>query len=412
MAHRRYVQKKSPASVRGMLGHVPKPTLEAVRASNGPVVWIHAVSVGETIAARPLFKALRDRLPTATLILSNTTDGGHEVARGLLEKQEVDGLLFFPLDLPLTAKRTLKAVQPSALLFVETELWPNLLHQARKRNIATFLVNGRVSENLLASAPRLGPLWHWIVANMQAFLMRNEGDAQRLETLGVPRDQIFAMGDVKLEAPTQDPQQTRATWRSRLGLADSDLLWVAGSTHPGEEVLLLEAFQALGGPSNNLKLALAPRHIHRAQEVAELIREAGLVPRKRSEGAALAQGEVFLLDTVGELSQFYAAGDIAFVGGSLIERGGHNMLEPVIMGVPVLFGPHIMNFRAAGELVQGHHLGQIVKSVAELEAAVLAMVSRDEASRLLFASRVQTAMAPHRGAASRVADHVAKALKL
>ncbi len=425
--HRRFVRGKSAASYRGQWGHIT-PRMRAFGRGDGPKIWLHAVSVGETMAARPLARALRTRMPDAKIVLSSTTDTGHEVARSAVQAGEADLAIYFPLDLPFVVRRVLNALRPNAIGFVETELWPNLLHLARRRGIATFQLNGRVSDNLLKSAPRLGPLWKWMIGNIGQFQMRGEGDAARLRLLGVGENKIVVVGDVKLEAPPVSSDELRNKWRGELGLGDADRLLICGSTHAGEEAMILAAADAL---PRDWRVAIAPRHIERTDEVVALVEARGWKVARRSRGDELVApnrtpasnrdssesesleadarpttSTIYLLDTVGELADFYAAGDIAFVGGSLISRGGHNVLEPVLRGAPVFFGPHMMNFRAAAELVINNELGAQIEDGGALIAAAkqwMATGNRDE-----FAARVEAALSSHRGAAARAAQLVAQ----
>jgi 3-deoxy-D-manno-octulosonic-acid transferase len=405
--HRRYVQKKSSASFRAQWGHLT-PQMRRFGRGKGPRIWLHAVSVGETMAAKPIARALKDEIPGLQIALSSTTDNGHELAQGLLKNGEVDCIFYFPLDLAPVQSRVLTALCPHAICFVETELWPNLLHLAHQKGIPTFLINGRVSDNLLKTAPKLSPLWKWMSGNMSVFLMRGETDAERLRSLGVAPAKIRVTGDVKLEAPPVSSESLRELWRERLGLTDEPLL-VAGSTHPGEEEMLLRTYAEALKQFPSLKLAIAPRHINRADEVAGLIEQAGFSAVRRSSDASVAANSVYLLDTVGELSDFYACGDIAFVGGSLIPRGGHNVLEPILRGAPVLFGPHMMNFRAAAELVEKNRLGTPVLDESGLLPALTFWLQ--ESNRNDFSARVEEALAPHQGAAGRMAQQVAAAIR-
>jgi 3-deoxy-D-manno-octulosonic-acid transferase len=405
--HRRYVQKKSPASFRAQWGYVTPPMRRFGRAK-GPKIWLHAVSVGETMAAKPIARALKEEIPGVQIALSSTTDTGHELAQGLLKNGEVDCIFYFPLDLAPVQWRVLTALRPDAICFVETELWPNLLHLARQKSMSTFLVNGRVSDNLLKTAPKLGPLWKWMCGNMSRYLMRGEADAERLRSLGVPSASITVTGDVKLEAPPVSSESLRKLWRERLGLNDQPLL-IAGSTHAGEEEMLLRSYAEGQKLFPSLRLAIAPRHINRADEVALLAEQAGFSVVRRSSEKPLAANSIYLLDTVGELSDFYSCGDLAFVGGSLIPRGGHNVLEPILRGAPVVFGPYMMNFRAAAELVEKNELGTPLQDAAGLLPA-LTFWLQDE-NRAGFQQRVEEALAPHQGAAKRLAQQVAAAIR-
>jgi len=402
--YRRFGQGKSADSLNGQWG-VISPAMRDFGRSRNAKVWIHAVSVGECVAAKPIIAALKREMPDVFVALSTTTDTGRELAEKMLSQGEIELAFGFPLDVPFVVTRVLNALRPDAIGFVETELWPNLLHLARRRNIPTFLLNGRVSDNLLATAPKLGPLWKWMAGNVSRFLMRSEDDAARLRNLGVAPDKIEVVGDVKLEAPPVSSIELRAKWREALGLTNETLL-IAGSTHDGEETRLLRAFATLREQFPDLRLALAPRHMERCPEVAAIIESAGLKAARRSLGEKPDERSVFLLDTVGELADFYAAGDLAFVGGTLIERGGHNLLEPVLRSVPVVFGPSVNNFRAQSQLLLASGLG-VRTSGEELESTLRACLQNPMED---FQARVEAVLEPHRGAANRMARLIAASI--
>ncbi|MDF2441482.1 MAG: 3-deoxy-D-manno-octulosonic-acid transferase [Abditibacteriota bacterium] len=419
---RRFGQGKSSASVRGLWGHVPREASRALKAENGaehsPVVWVHAVSVGETMAARAVARALKKQMPHAKIALSVTTDTGMDTALAAQRAGEVEAVFYYPIDAPLAIRRALNAIQPDAFLAIETELWPNFLSMAQSRGVRTFLVNGRVSDKLQRSAPRIAPLWRWMMANFDALLMRSSYDAERMNALNaglhVADAYVLAIGDVKLDLP--EPSEVgiavRAQWRQTLGIEEDALLWVCGSTHPGEEASVLRAYHELRTAFPTLRLLLAPRHIERTEEVQNVISDSGLSFVRRSQPQSTLQAArdaVILLDTVGELGQIYAAADVAFVGGSLIGRGGHNMIEPVLRGVPVTFGPHIANFREAAALVQSADVGRMVQNEAELTEATRHWLL-DEAGRNAIGQRVEDAFVAHRGASHRVAAVVAQTL--
>lgn len=402
--YRRFVQGKSPESLAGQWGRI-SPDMRAFGRLPNPKIWIHAVSVGETMAAKPILAALRAQIPGVKIALSSTTDAGRELAQTLLKNGEIDLSFGFPLDLPVAVVPVLNAIRPGAIGFVETELWPNLLSLAQSRRIPTFLLNGRVSDNLLKTAPRLGPLWKWMSGNVSQFLMRSGADAARLRQLGVGEERIVVTGDVKLEAPSIEAAQSRQMWRKRMGFTTEKLL-VAGSTHDGEERLVLDAYKELHRKLPDLRLALAPRHLDRVPVIANAIEEAGFRVSRRSSNEKLDEGSVYLLDTVGELADFYAAGDLAFVGGTLIPRGGHNLLEPIVRGVPVVFGESVDNFRAVAQLVLQNELGAQT-SVAQLAPTLESWLGRGEGD---FIARVETGLSPHRGAATRMAKAIAARL--
>jgi 3-deoxy-D-manno-octulosonic-acid transferase len=409
---RRYVKGRSAASLRGQWGSVPRDAIESLRGGK-PVIWLHAVSVGETMAARPVAKALKAALPGCRIGLSVTTDTGFDTAQGAKKAGEVDAVWYFSLDLPPLCGRALRSVQPDVFLVMETELWPNFLHLARHQGTKTVLVNGRVSDRMQRNVPKLKPFWRWVFSNLDGALLRSPTDAERFQKLtrqlGAAPREIIITGDVKLDAASPADSEVlrhtaREKWRGIFGVGQGDLLWVAGSTHPGEEEMILRAFASLKEEFPSLRLVLAPRHIERAGAVEKLIARDFSVARRSKNQAP--PGAIGLLDTVGELAELYAAADITFVGGSLIERGGHNMLEPVLRGVPVVFGPFVMNFRDAAALVESSETGTRVADENQLREAIRRWLSHPE-KRQSVPQLAADALAPHRGATTRVAEFVA-----
>jgi 3-deoxy-D-manno-octulosonic-acid transferase len=364
------------------------------------------------MAARPVAKALKEAMPQCKIGLSCITDTGYETALAAKKAGEVDAAFFYPLDLPMFVNRALRSVRPDVFLTMETELWPNFLHLARQRGVKTVLVNGRVSDKMLANVPKLKPFWRWVFSNLDGVLLRSQTDAERFDTLikllNISPPQLVT-GDVKLDAtsPTDVPkirEQARAYWREVFGIEAKAPLVVAGSTHPGEEKMLLEAFSELQKTFPGVRLIIAPRHIERTTEVMELITAHGFPVSRRSQNEKIVNA-VGLLDTVGELAEVYAAGDVAFVGGSVIKRGGHNMLEPVLRGVPVVFGPYVMNFRDAAKLVIETETGTQVPDDKELAEALRKWLQPQDASENLPQKAAQ-ALEQHRGATKRVAEWV------
>jgi 3-deoxy-D-manno-octulosonic-acid transferase len=421
---RRFAQKKSAASFAGQWGKVPRDIVEALHAQAGStpnpqkIIWLHAVSVGEQMAARPIARALKTEMPDCKIALSATTDTGFQTAQAALKANEVDAIFYFPMDLPLAVSRAMSAIRPNVFLAVETELWPNFLHIARKRGVLCYLVNGRVSDNLFRRATKTKWLWRWMFSHLNGLLMRSEFDAKRMQKVAretqapSAEKKIVVTGDVKLDGANalEASQALREKWRSELGFEPNDLVIVFGSTHPGEEESALRIYKGLRGEFPDLKLLLAPRHIERIGEVEMLIASQTFSCVRRSK-IGVQNDDIIILDTVGELSEIYAAGDVAFVGGSLIPRGGHNVLEPVLRGVPVFFGPHMANFRAHAELVKTNELGDEVQSESELQTKIAGWL-HDENRRRVLPKQAAQALAPHQGAPARIAKHVAKQLKL
>lgn len=422
---RRLVQKKSAGSFAGQWGCVPREVRDALSGDTSTsCIWLHAVSVGETMAARPIARALKEVLPHCRIALSCTTDTGFETAQAARKTGEVDAVLYFPLDVAPVVWRALNAVSPEVFITVETELWPTFLHIAHNRGVLCFLANGRVSDNLYKNAARQKWLWRWIFSNLDGVLMRSEFDSQRIhdvmQAVGAARAQtrVLTLGDVKLDGASspEELQTLREHWRQVLHIGENELLWVCGSTHPAikdgesaEEEIILRVYRDLK-ERYPLRLLLAPRHGERVNEVMDLCQRMQIPACRRTQIESSSGNQVIVLDTVGELANIYAAGDIAFVGGSLVKRGGHNVLEPVQHGVPVLFGPHMANFRAAAALVQQAALGGEVQGDQELRAQVDYWLSHPQ-ERSEIDNKAREVLEPHHGAALRIAQHVAERLK-
>ena len=305
-------------------------------------VWIHAVSVGEVQAAAPIVKALRSLHPDETIVVTSTTSTG----AGRISKAFGGGVVhrYFPFDLPGSVARFLHRIAPRVAVIMETEIWPNLLAECRRRGIPVILANVRLSERSATGYRRFRGLFAPVLGDVAAIAVQSGEDARRIASIGAPPDIIDVTGSTKFDIPMlaslrEEAAALRRVWGSSRGI------WIAASTHDGEEALVLDAFeQVLDGLPGSL-LVLVPRHPERFREVAAYVRRRGFEPVMRSQRPVDCSGvQVFIGDTMGELPLFYAAADVAFVGGTLVERGGHNVLEPAALGLPVLFGPHVFNF--------------------------------------------------------------------
>jgi 3-deoxy-D-manno-octulosonic-acid transferase len=364
-------------------------------ASNGrPSVWIHAVSVGEVLAARPLVAALKERLPGHGVFVSTTTPTGNAVARRSLPG--VDGLFFAPLDFPGAVRRVLERIAPRLVVLVETELWPNLIHEARRRGARVALVNGRISPRSYPRYRLLRPLLAPVLAEVDAFLMQGDAHAERVRTIGAPADRVRVTGNLKFEA-LQAPRVSDALARVFEG-AGARSLWVAGSTAAGEEAEVLAAFRTLRARLPELRLVLAPRHPERFDDAFKEAIAAGFgcVRRSALEGA-WTEGDVLLLDTMGELAQAYAYATLVFVGGSLVPAGGHNVLEAALAGKAIIVGSHMENFQEIADLFRAEAAFVQVASGAELSRAALQLLT-DETRRNAIGGRGKALIDRNRGA--------------
>lgn len=385
-------------------------------APGSPRFWVHAVSVGEVVAASSVVSALRRRFPDAWVLVTTITETGMQTARQRI--LDANAFAFLPFDLMPFPQWAMERVRPDALILTETELWGNLMHAAKEIGAKVILVNGRISDATFARAqtPLGKGVYGWLLSHLDLCLMRSELDAERLRQLSVPPDRLQVVGDVKLDQPqVRLSERQREEWRLELGLIALGnavpLLFVAGSTHEGEEVIVLRAYQRLLSYLPQLRLLLAPRHLERLERVMAVVGEMGLVPVRRSlcAGKPLRAKEVIVLDTVGELAKLYGLAAVAFVGGSLIPRGGHNLMEPVLHGIPVLFGPHVDNFRPHAELLQREGIGFLVRDENELIQTAWKLLS-SEPLRRAIAWQAEQLLLLHRGAAERVAEAIGRLL--
>lgn len=323
-------------------------------------IWVHAVSVGESIAAAPMIRALLERYPALPITVTCMTPTGSERIQALFANEPRIQHCYLPYDLPCAAARFLDRVQPRLAVIMETELWPNHIHQCAKRGIPVALANGRLSERSAKGYGRLRKLTAPMLAEMSLFAVQTEAEAQRFRDLGARAETVEVTGSIKFDL-TIDPQllQRAAELRSQWQ-AQERPVWIAASTHEGEDEVVLDAHRRLLANHPDALLILVPRHPERFNSVFELCQREGFATVRRSTGAhVVAQTSVLLGDTMGELLFLYALADSAFVGGSLVPNGGHNLLEPAALAKPVLSGPHLFNFldiaaqlREAGALAE------------------------------------------------------------
>jgi 3-deoxy-D-manno-octulosonic-acid transferase len=374
-------------------------------------IWIHAVSVGETLSSPPLVRALRRRLPGAELLFSTVTITGQETAEKVLGG-ETDARFYFPFDLPGISRRFLDRVRPDVVVILETEIWPNFLAECGGRKIPVVLLNGRVSERSFAGYERFRFLFSRALRCFDAVAAQTEEDARRFLSLGAPASKVTVTGNMKFDVapPPQEPSPLHSLL---LGEKREGTAWfVAGSTHEGEEEAVLRAFSRAREVNGSVKLLLAPRHPERFGSVEEMFRREGWEAVRKTcvtDSAGQKLPPVILLDTVGELLAAYAAADIAFVGGSLVPKGGHNILEPALFGVPTLVGPHMENFREIFEIFADAGAVVPVRDAEDL-AVRLEGWAADPSAASETGRRAKELLAAFRGATERNAEIVEHAL--
>ncbi len=306
-------------------GKLPRP-FEGIGALRP--IWVHAVSVGEVLAVKNFVEKLHTKLPERKIVLSTTTKTGADLARRVLNENILK--FYFPLDFSFVARRVANFINPSLLVVMETEIWPNLILELSRRKIPIVLINGRISDRSFKGYKKIKFFFKDILERVSLFLMRSEKDGEFIKVLGAPGENVRVTGNMKF-----DIEKTRdgiARTKSDLGIGESEELLIAGSTHGGEEEIVLDVYSHLAKEFQNLRLLIAPRHIDRAKTIKKMVERMGLK-------------NILVLDTFGELSRLYRLATIVFMGGSLVKRGGHNIVEPAVFGKPIVFGPYMFNFR-------------------------------------------------------------------
>ena len=370
------------------------------QSSRAPI-WVHAVSVGEVNAARPVLRALKERYPGVPLVLTTTTRTGAEAARlGDLAQH-----YYAPLDYPFAIRRFLDRVRPRAVLIMETELWPNLLASCERRDIPVLILNARLSARSQRSYRRFRSFFNSFAGKSRRILCQHQADAERFLALGVPPEKMGVTGSIKFDIAFP-PEVYEAGARLRTQLGEQRPVWVAASTHEGEDEKVLAAFSRILAARPEALLILVPRHPERFSRVHALCVERGFSVSRRSHLEVVKPDtRIYLADTMGELPALFAAADIAFIGGSLVEVGGHNPLEAVVMGTPPLTGPVYFNFADIVSQLAEQGGALVVPDEVALANEVLALLS-DPARRQTMMEMGQKVVAQNRGALARTVEAI------
>ncbi len=371
-----------------------------------PSLWVHAVSVGEVRTALPLVEALAAAFPDLDLVLSTSTDTGHEVAeKGLAALGLSVRLTYFPFDFSWSVRRSLRRLKPRAVVLIELELWPNFLLAARARGVPVFVANGRITERSSRRYRRTAAAGRLLFSLPSAYAAQNDVYAERFRSLGVDSERIAVLGNLKYDASPSALASGSETG-DRLGwTSDSDLVLMGGCTHAGEEAILLETYEAARESMGALRLVLAPRHIERSREVMEIARrsragEPALWSQIAGGAAPAAKFRVLVVDVIGELDRFYAMADIVFVGGTLVPHGGHNILEPCRLARATLHGPSMHNFEELDSHFQDREAAIRVDGADALRGAVQRLLE-DRAEREALGRRALAASRELQGAVRR-----------
>ena len=396
-------------SLRQRLGYLPV----SLNLDAEPSIWVHAVSVGEVLAARPVIADLRKQYPALRMFLSTTTRTGQQLARQSVA--DVDGVFYLPFDWTFTVRRTIRRVRPKLFVMVESEIWPNLLRECRARGVKTVLVNGRISRR---SFPRYRLIKRWfrrVLADIDRFCVQGDETARRLIALGADSARVVITGSLKFDAlqtvpvPGRGPQRVLRFFRVRPGRS----VLMAGSTLRGEEEPVVRAFNRLratpGG--QGALLVIAARHPERFAEVERLCRQEGLSTARRTELPIDDEPRVdaVILDTIGELAHLYQIATAVFVGGSIVAAGGHNILEPAAHGKAIVFGPHMENFSEIAEAFLANDAAVRVQNERELEEALLSLIG-DPVRRARLGAAARALVVANRGAKDKTLAAIADVL--
>jgi 3-deoxy-D-manno-octulosonic-acid transferase len=403
LLYRILISGKSRKSWRQQMGYTALP--KEIRDKDK--VWIHAVSVGESVASAAVVSELKKILPDAAVVVSTTTETGQQMAQKSIK--DADAFCYYPFDLAPFVSNSLKKVQPKIFASTDTEIWPNFRYLAHKKGVKTAMINGTISDKTIAGARRIPWLYKWTLSNIDLFCMQSQADADRVIGLGADKSRIVVTGNCKADQsdePLNDAEKDGL--RSQYKLPASARVFIAGSTNPGEDESVIRAFIAAKKAHSDLRLIVAPRQIERREEIATIAQSLNLKCGWRSEPESITGDEdVTILDTFGELAKIYAIADVTFVGGSLIPRGCHSILQPIAQGKPVFFGPYtfkakdlVSQARAAGvgfEVADGDDLGKKVKDMLG-----------DNALLEDIRQRCEKMMQANKGASKRTAEALAR----
>ncbi len=363
--------------IRQSLGFFPEHALDKVEKKD--CIWVHAASVGEIVATSPLIKEFRKEFPKSPILVSVVTTSGYEMANRIIK--DADAIIYFPLDLPWLAGHVLRRIRPRVFLPVETELWPNFLRTARKIHVPVMMVNGRISDKSVKQYKHLHSLLRNMIGTVKLFAMQSLIDAEYIMRLGAPQELVTVTGNTKFDQTYTDvsPEEKQKIIEE-MGLSKNDGIFLAGSTHRGEEEAVLQAFKAVRETHPHARLVIAPRELLRTMEVVHLCRKAGfsVTTRTKLQNEAPQDEDIVILDTIGELGKVYSIGDVVFVGGSLVPHGGHNILEPAAHGKAIIVGSHMFNFKDTYALFKNRDACLTVKNGEELAKQVTRLFDEPE----------------------------------
>ncbi|MFQ5964027.1 MAG: 3-deoxy-D-manno-octulosonic acid transferase [Candidatus Scalinduaceae bacterium] len=413
-----YMLFKMLTSERHRSGLYQRFGMVSERKSEKPGIWVHGSSVGEVITAKGIIEKIDEELPEWETFISTSTNTGFSVAKQNFGNKNV---FYYPIDLSWITKKVLRQSNPSCILLIELELWPNFLVSAYEKNIPVIIVNGRISNESYRMYRAIclfsRTFYNSLTNKMNVYCARTELDAQRFCDLGIPNNQVIVTGTMKYDnIPTHIDEGNSKKLADLFHIGDDDLVLIGGSTHEGEEEILLRVFKRLRETYTNLRLIVVPRHIERAGDVSKLIEKMGFVPRLKTVIESTnykwqsIKKEVILIDTVGDLGKIYSLSSFVFVGKSLVPFGGQNMMEPAGLGKPVIFGPHVFNFKEEVDLLLRNEAAKMVESEDELFKTIEFLIENPERAKEM-GIKAQKAVNEKRGATERNMDVIRKILE-
>ncbi|MBU4305016.1 MAG: 3-deoxy-D-manno-octulosonic acid transferase [Candidatus Omnitrophica bacterium] len=381
------------------------PDIRIAFKANQPRLWLHAVSVGEIKAAAALIEALRSRFPGLRFVISTITPTGNTVARQLAAREDI--VIYFPFDLSLVVKKAVSMINPAAVLIMETEIWPNFIHELSAQHIPVAIVNGRISDKAFPRYRRGKFIFQEALKNIGIFCMQTENDASRIIELGADKQKVHIAGNIKFD----QVKPAAASLPLRLGLKAHERLLVAGSTHDNEEEMITRVFLKLKPKYSFLRLLLAPRHPHRAAAVEKMLKQNGLfvqlISRLAADEREIEKDAVFLLDVMGILNRVYRLADIVFIGGSLVRHGGQNPIEAAACGKPVVFGRYMYNFSKIAKMFLDNKAALSVSDEDGLFTALDELL-RDPGKKKQLAQNAQRLVDKNKGSVQRIIELLEK----
>lgn len=387
------------SKVRERLGYLPRALIDQFKGED--LIWVHGVSVGETVAAGPIVSEIRKLYPYYKVVFSTVTDTGQEMARKHID---ADGFIYFPFDFPWTVRRVLTLLRPKIVILMESELWPNFIKIANKKEIKVMLANGRISDRSFRRYKYLGSFLKDMLDNIDVFAMQSAQDIKYILDLGAEKEKVFNYGNTKYDLNFSDfNPEMKNKLANELQVEGSYPILVVGSTHANEEEQLIPVYKRLKAEYENLVMILAPRHLERLNEIQSLYAKSGISTTRRTELMnSTRKAPVILLDTIGELLHVYSLADLVFIGGTLADIGGHNILEPAAHGRTILVGPNMYNFKEILSIFLKHDACIQVENLKELEDKMLFYLRNDEESGIIGINALSIVQ-QNRGAAKRIA---------